>query len=251
MDKKPLISNTNYSINIRGEIKVKTLKCEMCGGSITASDNQALITCDYCGSQVQLEQSKPSENITNVHENKFKIILMDAGKNKIQVIKLVREITNIGLKEAKDAIDNAPSLIIAEAGRDVLERNKMLLEAAGAVVQLQKVGDFAQVNHTVANGTIVVAEEKKGGCYVATAVYGSYDCPEVWTLRRFRDNVLAQTWYGNLFIRLYYASSPAAVRRFGKSAWFCRPFKKVLDRITFSLNKKGISNRPYEDKRAS
>lgn len=38
----------------------------------------------------------------------------------------------------------------------------------------------------------------KRGCYVATAVYGSYDCPEVWTLRRFRDERLAQTWNGRL-----------------------------------------------------
>lgn len=37
--------------------------------------------------------------------------------------------------------------------------------------------------------------EVTGGCYVATAVYGSYDCPQVWTLRRFRDNTLAATWY--------------------------------------------------------
>lgn len=38
-----------------------------------------------------------------------------------------------------------------------------------------------------------------GGCYVATAVYGSYDCPQVWTLRRFRDYTLAETWYGRAF----------------------------------------------------
>ncbi|NLX93020.1 MAG: hypothetical protein GXZ02_03995, partial [Clostridiales bacterium] len=39
-----------------------------------------------------------------------------------------------------------------------------------------------------------------GGCYVATAVYGSYDCPQVWTLRRYRDYTLAETWYGRAFI---------------------------------------------------
>ena len=46
------------------------------------------------------------------------------------------------------------------------------------------------------------------GCYVATAVYGSYDCPQVWTLRRYRDYTLAETWYGRAFIRTYYAISP-------------------------------------------
>ena len=44
-----------------------------------------------------------------------------------------------------------------------------------------------------------------GGCYVATAVYGSYDCPQVWTLRRYRDYTLAETWHGRAFIRTYYA----------------------------------------------
>ena len=46
------------------------------------------------------------------------------------------------------------------------------------------------------------------GCYIATAVYGSYDCPEVWTLRRYRDNELAKTWYGRAFIHSCYAISP-------------------------------------------
>ena len=45
----------------------------------------------------------------------------------------------------------------------------------------------------------------KSGCYVATAVYGSYDCPEVWTLRRFRDNYLDNYLLGRMFIKLYYA----------------------------------------------
>ena len=49
------------------------------------------------------------------------------------------------------------------------------------------------------------------GCYVATCVYGSYDCPQVWTLRRFRDDTLGSTWYGRTFIRVYYGRQ--AVRK--------------------------------------
>ncbi|MGM9795661.1 MAG: TFIIB-type zinc finger domain-containing protein [Candidatus Aphodosoma sp.] len=41
-----------------------------------------------------------------------------------------------------------------------------------------------------------------GACYIATCVYGSYNCPEVWTLRRFRDNTLYKTWYGRTFIKI-------------------------------------------------
>lgn len=86
-----------------------------------------------------------------------------------------------------------------------------------------------------------------GGCYVATAVYGSYDCPEVWTLRRFRDNTLRQTLFGRLFIRVYYAISPVAVKHFGKSAWFRNLWKPSLDRMVKHLNDKGVKNTPYSD----
>ena len=86
-----------------------------------------------------------------------------------------------------------------------------------------------------------------GGCYVATAVYGSYDCPQVWTLRRYRDYALAKTWYGRLFIHAYYAISPKAVRLFGSTKWFNRLWKGILDRKIYELNKAGYLNTPYKD----
>ena len=88
----------------------------------------------------------------------------------------------------------------------------------------------------------------KSGCYVATAVYGSYDCPEVWTLRRFRDNVLAKTWYGRLFIKLYYAVSPTAVRLFGDADWFQSFWRDKLDGMVSDLQSKGFESTPYDDK---
>lgn len=87
-----------------------------------------------------------------------------------------------------------------------------------------------------------------GGCYVATAVYGSYDCPEVWTLRRFRDNTLAETWYGRAFIHTYYAISPTLVKWFGKTEWFKNMWKPTLDRMVKQLNGEGVENTPYNDR---
>lgn len=84
-------------------------------------------------------------------------------------------------------------------------------------------------------------------CYVATAVYGSYDCPEVWTLRRFRDRTLKASWAGRLFIRAYYAVSPALVRRFGRHAGVRRFCRARLDRLVGYLRGKGYENSPYED----
>lgn len=92
------------------------------------------------------------------------------------------------------------------------------------------------------------APEESTGCYVATAVYGSYDCPQVWTLRRFRDYTLAETWYGRAFIHTYYAISPTLVKWFGETEWFKKMWKGKLDRMVTSLNAKGVANTPYEDK---
>ncbi len=90
--------------------------------------------------------------------------------------------------------------------------------------------------------------QKKKGCYVATAVYGSYDCPEVWTLRRFRDYKLASTWLGRLFIFLYYAISPTLVKLFGSTKTFNLIFRKPLDKFVEKLNSEGFDSTPYEDR---
>lgn len=87
-----------------------------------------------------------------------------------------------------------------------------------------------------------------GGCYIATAVYGSYDCPQVWTLRRFRDNKLAETWYGRLLIYIYYTVSPTLVKWFGQTEWFKRIWKGNLDRMVANLNADGVEDTHYEDK---
>ncbi len=87
-----------------------------------------------------------------------------------------------------------------------------------------------------------------GGCYVATAVYGSYDCPQVWTLRRFRDYTLAESWYGRAFIRTYYAISPTLVKWFGKTEWFKKMWQGKLDRLVAKLQSEGVESTPYEDR---
>ena len=86
-----------------------------------------------------------------------------------------------------------------------------------------------------------------GGCYVATCVYGSYDCPQVWTLRRYRDYNLAKTWHGRLFIKMYYAFSPIIVKLFGKTKWFKEICKRKLDKIIIKLQNLGYESTPYQD----
>jgi tetratricopeptide (TPR) repeat protein len=74
-----------------------------------------------------------------------------------------------------------------------------------------------------------------GGCYVATAVYGSYNCPQVLILRDYRDKVLAKSWYGRVFIQSYYTISPIIVKWFGKTEWFNCIFRNLLDNFIEKL----------------
>ena len=66
----------------------------------------------------------------------FNVVLKDAGANKIQVIKVVRDITGLGLKEAKDLVDGAPKTVKEGASKEEAEDMKAKFEAAGAVVEL-------------------------------------------------------------------------------------------------------------------
>ena len=67
----------------------------------------------------------------------FNVILKDAGANKIQVIKVVRDATGLGLKEAKDLVDGAPKAVKEGVNKDEAEDLKAKFEAAGATIELQ------------------------------------------------------------------------------------------------------------------
>ena len=69
-------------------------------------------------------------------KSEFNVNLKDAGAQKVAVIKAVKEITGLGLGEAKALVDNAPSAILEKAGKDDAENAKKLLEEAGASVEL-------------------------------------------------------------------------------------------------------------------
>ena len=70
-------------------------------------------------------------------KTEFDVVLADVGANKIKVIKVVRELTGLGLKEAKDAVDGAPKVIKEDATKEEAEEAKTKLEAEGAKVTLK------------------------------------------------------------------------------------------------------------------
>src|SRR3954452_2265453 len=70
-------------------------------------------------------------------KDEFDVILTAAGDKKIQVIKVVRELTSLGLKEAKDLVDGAPKPVIEKASKEDAEKAKAKLEEAGAQVEMK------------------------------------------------------------------------------------------------------------------
>lgn len=129
---------------------------------------------------------------------------------KIQAIRVYREVTGLGLAEAKAAIDK----YAADRGIETPSTS---------------------------------SQSKSKGCYIATCVYGSYDCPQVWTLRRYRDYTLSATWYGRAFIKTYYTISPTLVKWFGNTGWFKKMWRGPLDRMVYNLQHKGFEKTPYKD----
>jgi large subunit ribosomal protein L7/L12 len=70
-------------------------------------------------------------------KDEFDLVLTAAGDKKIQVIKVVRELTSLGLKEAKDLVDGAPKPVLEKASKEDAEKGKAKLEEAGAQVELK------------------------------------------------------------------------------------------------------------------
>ena len=70
-------------------------------------------------------------------QDEFDVILSAVGEKKIQVIKEVRSLTSLGLKEAKDLVDSAPKAVLEKASKEDAEKAKAQLEAAGATVELK------------------------------------------------------------------------------------------------------------------
>ncbi len=70
-------------------------------------------------------------------QDEFDVVLLEAGAQKIGVIKVVRELTKLGLKEAKDVVDGAPSKVLEKVSKDDANKAKASLEEAGAKVELK------------------------------------------------------------------------------------------------------------------
>lgn len=156
--------------------------------------------------------------------------------------------SHIALSAAANMGDGQAASIIAQAGARPLSNPNIALlgpdtYGGGRSNVSQQRGNVVQ-NAGTSGGAETSGQ---GGCYVATAVYGSYDCPEVWVLRRYRDQELIRHAPGRVFVHTYYAVSPHIVRAVGDKPWFNRFFRRHLDRFVGRLRGKGYSDARYDD----
>lgn len=170
-------------------------------------------------------------------ENQNSISENDDNKSPI-----LKKIDNVDGKLSSDDLIKITQAI--ERG-DKITAVKIVRDSTGMELAVAK--DYLDKNFDTSS-TNSSSTATTGGCYIATCVYGSYDCPQVWTLRRYRDDTLASTWYGRAFIRTYYALSPTIVKWFGNTKWFKKIWKNKLDKMVSNLRSNGVEDTPYQDK---
>ncbi|HHY28222.1 MAG TPA: hypothetical protein GX523_16035 [Desulfitobacterium dehalogenans] len=262
--------------------------CSQCGAKIEVEDNHEAGICSYCGMAfitekvinnhltsidnmniqnatinvngpsmenliLRAEQFKTSRNIEKAKEYYNKALDIDATN--VKALEGLKNVEYVGVLAGTtvtfDMIDRIEELLTSnqkiQAIKYVNQSTSIGLRGAKNFVDEYEVShDFNAASKKVS--VTDISKQKKSGCYVATAVYGSYNCPEVWTLRRWRDEKLATTWYGRAFIHMYYAISPAIVRVFGETFWFRKLWKSRLDTLVYELKGIGYQDTPYEDK---
>lgn len=165
------------------------------------------------------------------------------------------------LTEERRERDRKVSNICEEAGIPIIklwtsygvnqEYIKKRITEAISSLPIKRVHHFIQEREpkkiTQSLQTTEAQDGKKKGCYIATCVYGSYDCPQVRVLRRFRDENLRKSRIGRMLIKQYYAVSPMLVNLFGNRKLFKTIGRKCLDVMILQLKKAGIEDTPYID----
>lgn len=99
---------------------------------VTAAVGAPMMMGGFAGAAAPAAAAEEAEEQTE-----FNVILSDVGPKKINVIKVVRTLTNLGLKEAKDLVEGAPSTVMEAVGKEAAEDAKSKLEAEGAKVEVK------------------------------------------------------------------------------------------------------------------
>lgn len=260
-------------------MKFITASCPNCGANFQSDENDKQYICQFCGTQIMLQPvdtGKPALN--DEYENKMAAaksmedIYFRVGTTTVTHsgaygydamnkyygdaeraggvtrgdywLSLARFRFNAAIKSVKDqsmtfsnreAYINMYAVFMDNAVKYSSPEDK-------APIEQEK-----NQNIQILREELKKVNEIKAGCYIATAVYHSYDCPQVWVLRRFRDQYLEKSLRGRMLIKIYYAISPKIVKIFGTKRFFSKILKPFLDKLVSSLQLKGVKETPYND----
>lgn len=202
-----------------------------------------------CVELEKLYSSYVNRDEKKVYKHHLRELMYSIGDCIYEYFNEYSELHSCAIEVWNIALSNVP-IIFNEEYEKIIKDHVSKLNDYGEYITYEDVlgHNINRKKTSGANGANI-SNNTSGGCYVATAVYGSYDCPQVWTLRRFRDDILAKTWYGRAFIYTYYAISPIIVKKFGHAEWFKKMWHGKLDRMVERLQKNGVKSTPYKDKK--
>lgn len=199
------------------------LICQVCGTVFPPSEAKM-------GQQTGFDTPLQSTTSNTIQPDEQQIRNICSQEGPVTAIKYIKDTYGWGLKESKD--------FVSKVMQEIAPVHNTVMQPTDEVVILKIVKEQGKLNaikyvkdnynlglkeakdyvEGILTGKGIVPAAGKTGCFIATACYGNYDAPEVKVLRQYRDQVLARSFAGRLFIRFYYFCSPNLATMIGKSA---------------------------------
>lgn len=250
-------------------MSIENGKCPNCGGGLILDSSKEKVVCRFCDSEIIIKEAIQKCEIDGLATFDALLIAaqeaMDYDKDYDKARDKFKQALNLhprdyrvlwglyiceieGIKWAKyyHGFVQFPGDISTNVGNAINRYGKKAYDNAPDDIKPYYLRQMQSDNSTITDVVMTESTTKKG-CYIATSVYGSYNCPEVWVLRRYRDFDLNTFFFGKLFIKMYYKLSPTIVKIFGKQKWFNRFCKKLLDNKVSKLKSLGYEDSPYKD----
>lgn len=251
-------------------MSVENGKCPSCGGALLLDSSKEKMICKFCGHEVVIQQAIQKVTVDGIAGFDTQLLKAQraleldedfdkAAKYYREALELrpddfkalwgafMCEIASITYASNFKGYVQIPGDIPDNIAQAIRKYGNRAYNNAPEEIKPYYYREISRLQDAVAVSDGGEDERKKKGCYIATCVYGAYDCPQVWVLRRYRDNYLETHFWGKMFIKSYYFISPKVVRAFGKRRWFNAFWRKVLDRKINLLKQRGVDDTPYND----